>query len=53
MTPYEDGVGFMYAHGEILVQEHYLDQVLEILDQPKVRLAESGTRPKAPPPSSR
>jgi subtilisin family serine protease len=46
VTPFADGVGFMYAHGEILVQEHYLEKVLEILDQPKVRLPDIRDAPK-------
>jgi subtilisin family serine protease len=46
VTPSADGVGFMYARGEILVQEHYLEKVLEILDQPKVRLLDIRDAPK-------
>jgi subtilisin family serine protease len=50
VTRFKDGVGFMYAHGEILVEEHYLEQVLEILEQPKVPLADIRNAPKGSAP---
>jgi len=33
----DDGIGFMYAEGEILVREEYVDRVLAILGQPNLR----------------
>jgi subtilisin family serine protease len=45
-----DGVSFMCARGEILVQEHYLGQVLEILAQPQVRLQDIRDAPRGSAP---
>ena len=37
VVPAEDGIGFMYAEGEILVREEYVERVLAILGQPDLR----------------
>jgi hypothetical protein len=37
VVPAQGGIGFMYAEGEILVREEYLERVLAILGQPNLR----------------
>jgi subtilisin family serine protease len=40
VQPSADGVGFMYAEGQILIRENSLERVLEILGQPQRDVAE-------------
>ena len=41
-----DGVAFMYAEGQILVRENYLERVQEILEEPKPTVREILNEPK-------
>jgi len=45
-----DGLSFMYAEGQILVQENYLEKVQEILGQPRVGLQDIRDAPKGSAP---
>jgi subtilisin family serine protease len=46
-----DGVAFMYAEGQILVREHYLARVQDILDIPSAPTPKVGEPPVANPPA--
>jgi len=35
VVPFDGGIGYMYAEGEILVRDEYLEQVLVILEHPR------------------